>query len=479
MNIAQLIEKGESKTLEFKRDVSSLLPIIKTITAFANTAGGILLIGVADDHHLVNVTEPDKVRDRISSSVGDSIHPQLQVNIEKISIKDKTLLAITVEKGRAPYHLKAEGLEQGAYVRIGATTRLATEETITEIYRQGQHIYYDAQPCFHAVAEDLDDTLLTTYFEKIGKTRSPENLVSLGLLTREGGKLVPTNAGMVLFGAVEKRLWLFPNTRISCARFKGINKAVFIDRQDYDFDFFTAIEDVPRFIQRHTLNSAKIEGMYRQDIPEYPPVALREILINAFLHANYEIKGCHFMIAVYDDRIEIQNPGIFPLIMTIEDFKAGISRVRNPIIARVFREVGLIEEWGSGYKRIETACQTLGCLKLPTWHEFGSVLRVIVYPRPSLDLLPDLVPKREQVGSKSDKYARKILEQAVQPQTLAEITASFGLSNRTKFRYKYINPLLEHGLLGMTIPEKPNSRLQKYVITPLGLQYLAENKTDE
>ena len=124
MNIAQLIERGESKTLEFKRDASSLLPIIKTLIAFANTAGGILLIGATDEHLLVNVPEPDKVRDRIFSSVGDSIHPQLHVNIEKISIKDKILLAITVEKGRTPYHLKSEGLEQGTYVRIGVLSQI-------------------------------------------------------------------------------------------------------------------------------------------------------------------------------------------------------------------------------------------------------------------------------------------------------------------------------------------------------------------
>ena len=240
------------------------------------------------------------------------------------NIDDKTLLAITVEKGRVAYHLKTESLEAGAYVRIGATIRLPTQETIGELYRQGQHIFYDAQPCFNSVAEDLDEQLLIAYFDKIKQIKSTENIVSLGLLTREAGQILPTNAGIILFGKLEKSLWLFPNTRISCARFKGLNKAVFIDRQDYNFDFFTALEEVRRFIQRHTLNSAKFQGMYRKDIPEYSPAALREILINAFLHATYEIKGSHFMIAIYDDRIEIQNPEIFPLIMTFEDFKAEV-----------------------------------------------------------------------------------------------------------------------------------------------------------
>ena len=89
------------------------------------------------------------------------------------------------------------------------------------------------------------------------------------------------------------------------------------------------------------------------------------------------------LLAIYDDRLEIQNPGIMPPGMSIEQFKAGVSRIRNPVIARTLGELGLIEEWGSGYKRIKEACEK-GGYPLPTWEEFGSALRVTFYPHPEI-----------------------------------------------------------------------------------------------
>lgn len=130
-----------------------------------------------------------------------------------------------VEKGRVPYYLKSEGLDKGAYVRVGATTRIATPETIAEIFRQVKHIFYDTQPCMDASLEDLDPHLLQEYFDKIQQPNNQQTLISLGLVTKEAGRVVSTHAGMILFGKKEKRLHLFPNTRVSCARFKGVTKA--------------------------------------------------------------------------------------------------------------------------------------------------------------------------------------------------------------------------------------------------------------
>jgi len=147
----------------------------------------------------------------------------------------------------------------------------------------------------------------------------------------------------------------------------------------------------------------------------------------------------------------------------------------------VFREVGLIEEWGSGYKRINEACEELGCIKLPVWKELGLVLRVIIYPRFAFDLVPDLVPSRDQVGTKSILYLqyRRILTLAQVPQSMIALMDCIGWRNRTKFRQKYIIPLIEQKLLTMTIPDKPNSRLQQYVITSQGLHYLKQEGSPE
>ena len=129
--------------------------------------------------------------------------------------------------------------------------------------------------------------------------------------------------------------------------------------------------------------AAKIENMHRQDIPEYPELAIREILVNAIGHADYSLSGMRILVGIYADRMEVQNPGMLPFGMTMEDLKAGVSKIRNRVIARVFREMGLMEEWGSGYKRVIHACQ-LGGYPEPDWEELGTVFRVIFHPHPAV-----------------------------------------------------------------------------------------------
>ena len=129
--------------------------------------------------------------------------------------------------------------------------------------------------------------------------------------------------------------------------------------------------------------AAKIENMHRQDIPEYPELAIREILVNAIGHADYSLSGMRILVGIYADRMEIQNPGMLPFGMTVEALKAGVSKIRNRVIARVFREIGLMEEWGSGYKRVVHACQSGGYPE-PDWEELGTAFRVIFHPHPAV-----------------------------------------------------------------------------------------------
>jgi hypothetical protein len=123
--------------------------------------------------------------------------------------------------------------------------------------------------------------------------------------------------------------------------------------------------------------------MRREDTPEYPAVALREGLVNAVAHADYSKRGMQIMVAIYSDRMEIQNPGILPLGMTVEDIKDGVSRIRNPVIARVLRELDLMETWGSGYRRITEDCDQ-GGYPYPEWNELGSVVRITFPPHPDV-----------------------------------------------------------------------------------------------
>jgi len=103
--------------------------------------------------------------------------------------------------------------------------------------------------------------------------------------------------------------------------------------------------------------AAEIKTMRRKDIPEYPTAAIREALINALLHSNYMIQGMRILVAIYSNRLDITNPGMLPLGMTMEDFKNGVSAIRNKTIAQIFKKMGFVETWGSGYERIMKFCK--------------------------------------------------------------------------------------------------------------------------
>jgi predicted HTH transcriptional regulator len=134
---SQLITKPEGKTLEFKRDISSPRNILKTLVAFANTAGGRLIIGVEDDSKAVlGVENPLDEEERLCSLIADNIEPRLVPNVEMVSFEDKTLLIVEVyPSGSRPHWLKKEGAEEGVYVRLGSTNRKADRELIAELKR--------------------------------------------------------------------------------------------------------------------------------------------------------------------------------------------------------------------------------------------------------------------------------------------------------------------------------------------------------
>ncbi len=196
-------------------------------------------------------------------------------------------------------------------------------------------------------------------------------------------------------------------------------------------------------------------------------------------HANYEIPGTRIFVAVYDDKLEIQNPGIMPPGMNIDQFKAGVSRLRNPVIARVFRELELIEEWGSGYKRITEACSKGGYPE-PIWEELGMVLRVTFFPHP--ETVSQLGAKTGTQSAPSwnpDEISDEELKLLVfckEPKQFNEILQKMNWSDRTKFRRKFLHPLLENNMIEMTMPDKPNSSNQRYVTTSVGMNYIQNAK---
>lgn len=199
MDIKALLEQPESKTLEFKRDLSSLKPILKTIVAFANTAGGILIIGKEDDGKISGLKDIQKQQDKLANAIAENILPKLLFpEFEFYTYKKKDLLIVQVHHVPQPFYIKQEGEINGVYLRLGATSRLAPPEFIAEIRRRKSNQYFDEEPCLKAAVSDLNHELISSVFSKKSQI-TQSKLLSLNIVCNHNGKVYPTNGGIILF----------------------------------------------------------------------------------------------------------------------------------------------------------------------------------------------------------------------------------------------------------------------------------------
>jgi ATP-dependent DNA helicase RecG len=399
MEIANLIAQPESKVLEFKRDLSSLAPILKTIVAFANTAGGILIIGLTTDRHIIGISDVFKAEETLANAIADSISPAILPEIEITTVQEKALLIVKVSHWRAPFYIKKEGIPNGVYIRLGSTSRPAGPDIIAELQRSVTNVSYDQQGISYLSSSALDYEKIEKIFYSVNKEINDKKLQSLGVLVPSNNKYVPSIGGVILFGSDEARNRYVPDARVRCARFRGDDKTHLIDRYQVEGTILDAVDEVPKFIARNTRLTAQIQKIRRRDIPEYPEIAIREILINALAHADYSIPGSTIQIAIFDHRLEIQNPGMLPFGFTMEDLKAGVSRVRNRVIAKVFHELKLMEEWGSGYKRVIEECRKNNYQE-PEWIEQGTFIKVSFSPHLKTTYKPSTARQVEDLSDR-------------------------------------------------------------------------------
>jgi ATP-dependent DNA helicase RecG len=379
MNIELLLKEPESKTLEFKKDLSSINPILKTIVAFANTAGGLIIIGRSPEGNIVGIEDIFKAEEKLANAIADSISPIILPEIEIVTIQGKNLIVLKVSHWKGPFYIRSLGIPNGVFVRLGSTSRPAGTELIAELQRSTSLTSFDQQPLNELSKNSIDDEKVKKIFAKTTKKITEEKLLSLGVLTHSSNGVVPSIGGLILFGKEKERTRLVADARVSCARFAGDTKAEFLDQHDIEGTIIDAVDVIPKFILRNTRLKSDIHGMKRIETPEYPLIALREAIMNSLVHCDYSITGAHIQIAIFDNRLEIQNPGMFPFGFTLEAFKSGVSKIRNKVIAKVFRELGYIEEWGSGYKRIIDECNQKNYPQ-PNWEELGTFVRVTFYP---------------------------------------------------------------------------------------------------
>jgi ATP-dependent DNA helicase RecG len=401
MSIKDEIIKGENRRLEYKRQLPSNSNIAKTVVAFSNGAGGNLIVGIANNGEISGVSDHEVIElpDRVSNIIYDSCYPAIIPEIFTENVDGKNILIVKIYPGNLkPYYIKSEGKVNGTYIRVGATNKLADNEMIIELERQRRNVSFDEECQYNFPIDKLSISKLKSDFMRLtGRELDDKGLINLKLVKEENGINYPTNAAILLSDSE-----YFEFARVKCARFKGTDVGEFIDQKEYCGPLYEQVENVMKFAKMYIPKKGQFSDLQRQDQYEVPLVAIREAVANAIVHRDYSISGADIKFAIFDDRIEITSPGVLPKTLDIQDIKSGRSEIRNKVIARFFKELRFIEEWGTGIRRIITLCKSAG-LREPDFIETGMHFKVVLYKHGS-----ELVAESSGLVAESsglDKYS--------------------------------------------------------------------------
>ncbi len=373
MQLERLLSQPEGKRLECKRDLSSPSPVLRSLVAFANSAGGTMVVGVDDDRSVRGLVDPLGVEQRLVNLISDSIAPRLVPEIDIVRWRSTNVIVVTVHLSQSrPHRIIADN---SVYVRLGASNRKADPELVEEMRRSTRFESFDELPYPSETLESLDFDAIQAEFAPKRKVRRAD-LAVLGLSVQDQGRAVPTIGGLVLFGRDRSAL---PDATIRCARFEGVTRTRILDTADLGGSSLPAIvRHAMDFIDKHFARRIVIRGLANELQRPVPLNAVREALVNAVVHADYSQRGGPIRVALFDDRLEIENPGLLPFGVAVEDLTSGISRIRNKVIARVFKELGYTEQWGSGIGRILDEVAAAG-LAAPKFEEVGGRFRVTFF----------------------------------------------------------------------------------------------------
>ena len=412
----QNLLSGESKCLEYKREFpagADRKKFLATVIAFANGAGGKIVIGVAEGSIEVVGITPDedilRLMDAVTNSIDDNCTPQINHQIYQTTLKGLPVIVVDIFPGQAtPYRLKSAGKAGGTFVRIGNTTRLADEPTLRELEFHGARRSLDCtQPAGSRALsarriEDLCSLLKSEALQNgTAKNRldppAPlcvEILCDWGLITKEADRCFPTYGFELLEGTCRG----IPGAYARCGLFLGASRIAIGDSREFSGPLTRQFHETENWLLSKLETRLAVRDSRRFNIPEIPVVAIREMLMNAFCHRSYLHTYDPITVAVFRDRVEITSPGGLPPGMTVEKILSGAMSYRNPGISRALCYAHLIERWASGFVRTFEAMRVWG-LPAPRIEEADGTLKVTLmrpagkpYSAAQIDRILNYVP---------------------------------------------------------------------------------------
>lgn len=362
MDLAELqaiVRLGEDSKTQFKQSINSSDALAAEISAFANTKGGKLIIGVNDDGDIVGLSSDEvKVLNQMISNVcSQKIDPSISVTTENIGYGEKIVVVINVPMGTNKFYM-ANGKD--IWIKMGSDKRRAKCEELKRLLQESAHLFADEQPVEFTNIKDLDMDLINSFIEtrfreNIEKISIPLDKVLNNMKVMHDDKC--TLAGLLLFGKNYNPI--LSQYGIGAVSWYGndLSGTEYRDSEDIKGNVLKQYKDGMAFLKRQLRKIQKGQSFNSLGILEIPEIALEEALVNAIVHRNYYISS-NIRLLVFDNRVEIISPGTLPNTLDVEVIKMGVHVVRNPILLSHIKDIKGIpyRGMGTGVSRIIKSC---------------------------------------------------------------------------------------------------------------------------
>lgn len=444
-DLQSIVALGEDSSRQFKADVRNVDSLASEMAAFANTNGGRILIGVADDGSIPGLSRDDiaRINQLVSNAASQHVRSPLTVQSENVALENgRLVIVLDIPKGIDKPYFDKNGV---IWLRTGADKRrVNSKEELRRLFQISDQFHADELPT-KAGIDKLDKLRFRDFLRDVYKQEYPDSPADLTRLLQNMN--LATDNGMLNLACVlmftERPEWIKPQFVVKAIRYPGnqIHVSDYLDTEDFAGPLRKVFDDALAFVMRNMHKIQAGRGVNAPGLPEIPESVLEELLVNALVHRDYLVSA-PIRLFVFDNRIEIISPGHLPNNLTVEKIRAGNSNIRNPILISYIAK-GLLpyHGLGSGIKRaleqwpkIDFTDDREGCLFTATVHR-----RPIV----ELELPGTPVKRRENVGKTSGKILGACREKS--SITIPELAVLLGITERSVERN--IQKLQEEGLL--------------------------------
>ena len=389
-----LLTQGMGPDLHwFPMDVSPQR-LAMTLVGMANAGGGTVLLGISPrSGHVSGVDDPHEAIDRVFQA-GLLAEPTLVLPVPQvIDLEQAKVVAILVPQG-LPNVYSVDGRYLG---REGTQSNPLSARRLRQLLHERGVMHFETRLPPGATFDDLDNDLVKAYSDRLqmpGSEAPDQVLARRGCLILERGIFRPTYAALLLFGRYPQQ-WL-PNASILAARFSGNTFSDRFIKQEISGTLAEQLQKAEIFIRENLRSHVHISGMAHEEQQEYPPEAVRELLVNAVAHRDYNLQGDNIHLNIFADRIEVQSPGGLPGPVTLANLLEGAFS-RNAVIVQVLADIGYVERLGYGLDRVVELADQFG-LRAPRFEEVAGTFRVTLaapeYNEPGGMDLPEAIGQR-------------------------------------------------------------------------------------